>query len=158
MIRGARDRRRRRGRLVAKPHDRLGGGRIGPLLGPGQDLVAKKVAGELRIRVRGVLTPAFSLGLEESPAERPRQMEERPQERDAVGEPAAAPHARKAREPRAAQGAMQDCLGLVVGRVPHDDVPGAVPVRRVDQKRIPQPPRPRLEPLAALRGIIAHGQ
>jgi hypothetical protein len=125
------------GRLEAQPHECVDRAGIRTVGRGSEDLVPEEIAGILWIGIRGILAPRFALGFEEAAAQRTRQREHRPHEGQAVGEGTARPHAGEPRDPGAAQGTMQDRLGLVIRRVPHYDVPGSVRMRHMHEEVVP---------------------
>ena len=120
--------------------------------------MTEEVSGPGRVGIGGILPPLPPGLTEERPNFSPGHGQQRPHERHAVAQPPSPPHATHTRKTRAPEDPVENCLGLVVGRVRHQHMPAATGVGDLGQKGIAEPPGPGLEPLATHGPIISDSQ
>ena len=136
--------------LLPEADKRLGGRGPRPRLDTRQHLMPEKRPGEPWIGVRRVLAPRAPPIDQKPPQPVPSNREEGAEEGHAIDEPPGGFHSREPSHPRPAQRPMEDRLGLIVGRVGHEQMPCPTLVGGPSEPAIAETPGAGLEPLAAV--------
>ena len=136
-----------RASLAAKPDQRLARSWIGPGLAARQDLVPEKVAGPGGVGIGEIFLPSLADRLEKGPHQLPRQLQERTQERNAVGEDPTPWHPGQTGRSGTPQDVVEDRLCLIIGRVGNQNLAAANVVGSLSQEGIPLPAGTRLDSL-----------